>query len=104
MLPITDELLGLIILITSCLTINYLTFLLSPKLISLDVINIPTTRRNNAVLTTTNMVSTLEELIVRFPHSTLLKVTGETTFEDLKIIRRPINANAMSVSSYEGCG
>jgi hypothetical protein len=48
MLPITDDLVGLIILITSCLTSNYLTFLLSSKCISLEVINIPTTRRNTS--------------------------------------------------------
>jgi hypothetical protein len=35
MLPITDDSVGLIILITSCLTSNYPTFLLSPKWISL---------------------------------------------------------------------
>jgi hypothetical protein len=34
MLTITDESVGLIILITSCLTSDYLTFLLSPKWIS----------------------------------------------------------------------
>jgi hypothetical protein len=47
MLPITDESVGLIILITSCLTRNYLTFLFSSKWISLEVITIKTTRRNN---------------------------------------------------------
>jgi hypothetical protein len=31
-------------------------------------------------------------------------VTGEPTFEDLKIIRRYLNTNAMSFSSYEGEG
>jgi hypothetical protein len=31
-------------------------------------------------------------------------VTGEPTFEDLKIIRRYLNTNTMSVSSYEGGG
>jgi hypothetical protein len=35
MLPITDESVELIILITSFLTSNYITFLLSPKWISL---------------------------------------------------------------------
>jgi hypothetical protein len=50
------------------------------------------------------MTSTLDELIVGFPHSSLLKVTGEPTFEDLKIIRRLLNTNAMSFSSYEGGG
>jgi hypothetical protein len=32
--------------------------------------------------------STLDELIAGFPHSSLPKVTGEPTFEDLKVIRR----------------
>jgi hypothetical protein len=31
-------------------------------------------------------------------------VTGEPTFEDLKVIRRLLNNNAMSVASYEGGG
>jgi hypothetical protein len=46
--------------------------------------------------------STLDELIVGFPFSSLLKVIGEPTFEDLKVIRRLLNTNTMSVSSYEG--
>jgi hypothetical protein len=48
--------------------------------------------------------STPDELIVGFPHSSLPKVTGEPTFEDLKVIRRLLNTNAMSVGSYEGGG
>jgi hypothetical protein len=48
------------------------------------------------------MASTLDELIAGFPHSILPKVTGEPTFEDLKITRRLLNANAMIISSYEG--
>jgi hypothetical protein len=48
------------------------------------------------------MVSTQDELIVGFPHSTLPKVTGEPTFEDLNIIHQLLYANAMRVSSYEG--
>jgi hypothetical protein len=48
--------------------------------------------------------STLDELIAGFPHSSLPKVTGEPTFEDLKAIRRLLNTNAMSVSSYVGGG
>jgi hypothetical protein len=48
--------------------------------------------------------STLDELIAVFPHSSLPKVTGEPTFEDLKIIWRLRNTNAMSVSSYVGGG
>jgi hypothetical protein len=47
--------------------------------------------------------STPDELIVGFPHSSLPKVTGEPTIEDLKVIRRLLNTNAMSVSSYV-CG
>jgi hypothetical protein len=50
------------------------------------------------------MASTTDELITGFQHSTLPKVTGEPTFEDLKIIRRLLNANAMSVSSHKGGG
>jgi hypothetical protein len=46
--------------------------------------------------------STPDELIAGFPHSALPKVTGEPTFEDLKVIRRLLNTNAMSVSSYVG--
>jgi hypothetical protein len=48
--------------------------------------------------------STPDELIARLPHSSLPKVTGEPTFEDLKVIRRLLNTNAMSVASYEGGG
>jgi hypothetical protein len=48
--------------------------------------------------------STPDELIAGFPHSSLPKVTGEPTFEDLKVIRRLLNTNATSVSSYVGGG
>jgi hypothetical protein len=48
--------------------------------------------------------STLDELIAGFPHSSLPKVTGEPTLEDLEVIRRLFNTNAMSVASYEGGG
>jgi hypothetical protein len=48
--------------------------------------------------------STPDELIVGFPHSSLPKVTGEPTFEDLKVIWWQLNNNAMSVASYEGGG
>jgi hypothetical protein len=50
------------------------------------------------------MASTRDELIAGFPHSSLPKVTGEPTFEDLKFIRRLLNTNAISVASYEGGG
>jgi hypothetical protein len=48
--------------------------------------------------------STPDELIAGFPQSSLPKVTGEPTFEDLKVIRRLFNTDAMSVSSYVGGG
>jgi hypothetical protein len=48
--------------------------------------------------------STPDDLIAGFPHSSLPKVTGEPTFEDLKVIRRLLNTNTMSVSSYVGGG
>jgi hypothetical protein len=48
--------------------------------------------------------STPDELIAGFPHSSLSKVTGEPAFEDLKVIRRLLNTNDMSVSSYVGGG
>jgi hypothetical protein len=48
--------------------------------------------------------STPDELIAGLPHSSLPKVTGEPTFEDLKVIRRLLKTNAMSVASYEGGG
>jgi hypothetical protein len=48
--------------------------------------------------------STPDELIAGFPQSSLPKVTGEPTLEDLKVIRRLLNTNAMSVSSYVGGG
>jgi hypothetical protein len=48
--------------------------------------------------------STPDELIAVFPHYSLPKVTGEPTFEDLKVIRRLLNTNAMSIASYEGGG
>jgi hypothetical protein len=50
------------------------------------------------------MASTPDELIAGFPHSSLPKVTGEPTFEDLKVIRRLLNTKAMNVSSYVGGG
>jgi hypothetical protein len=46
--------------------------------------------------------SSPDELIAGFPHSSLPKVAGEPTFEDLKVIRRLLNTNAMSVSSFVG--
>jgi hypothetical protein len=46
--------------------------------------------------------STPDKLIAGFPHSSLSKVTGEPTFEDLKVIWRLLNTNTMSVASYEG--
>jgi hypothetical protein len=48
--------------------------------------------------------STPDELIAGFPQSSLPKVTGEPTFEDLKVIRRLLNTNNMSIASYEGGG
>jgi 6-pyruvoyl-tetrahydropterin synthase len=48
--------------------------------------------------------STPDELIAGFPQSSLPKVTGEPTFEYLKVIRRLLNTNDMSVASYEGGG
>jgi hypothetical protein len=48
--------------------------------------------------------STPDELIAGFPHSSLPKVTGEPTFEDLSVIWRLPNTNAMSIASYEGGG
>jgi hypothetical protein len=57
-----------------------------------------------SILTTTLMASIPDELIEGFPHSSLPKVTGEPTFEDLNIIRRLLNTKNMSVSSYEGGG
>jgi hypothetical protein len=49
------------------------------------------------------MASSPDELIAGFPYSSLPKVTEEPTFEDLEVIRRLFNTNAMSVSSYV-CG
>jgi hypothetical protein len=48
--------------------------------------------------------STPDELIAGFPYSSLPEVTGEPTFEDLKVLRRLLNTNAMSVASYKGGG
>jgi hypothetical protein len=48
--------------------------------------------------------STPDELIAEFPYNSLPKVIGEPMFEDLKTIRRSLNTNAMSVSSYKGGG
>jgi hypothetical protein len=50
------------------------------------------------------MASTPDELIVGFPQSSLPEVAGEPKFEDLKVIWRLLNTNAMSVASYEGGG
>jgi hypothetical protein len=52
----------------------------------------------------TSHAQPLDGLIAGFPHSSLPKVTGEPTFEDLKVIRRLLNDNAMSIVSYEGGG
>jgi hypothetical protein len=48
--------------------------------------------------------STPDKIIPVFLHSSLPKVTGEPTFKDLKVIRRLLNNNAMSVASYKGGG
>jgi hypothetical protein len=48
--------------------------------------------------------STPNELIAGLLHNSLPKVTGEPTFEDLKIICRYLKTNAMSISSYERGG
>jgi hypothetical protein len=48
--------------------------------------------------------STPDEPIAGFLHSSLPKVTEEPRSEDLKVIRRLLNTNAMSVVSYEGGG
>jgi hypothetical protein len=48
--------------------------------------------------------ATPDELISGFPHSSLLKVAGEPTFEDLKVIRHLLNTKAMSFASYGGGG
>jgi hypothetical protein len=50
------------------------------------------------------MASPPDELIEGCPHSSLPKVTGEPTFEDLKVIWLLLNTNAMSVSSFVGGG
>jgi hypothetical protein len=48
--------------------------------------------------------SSPDELIAGFPQFFLLKVTREPTLEDLNVIRRLLNTNAMSVVSYKGGG
>jgi hypothetical protein len=50
------------------------------------------------------MASTPDKLIAGFPYSYLPNVTGDPTFKDIKVIRRLLNTNAMSVASYEGGG
>jgi hypothetical protein len=45
--------------------------------------------------------STADELITGVPRSRLLKVTGKPRLEDLKIIRRYLNTNAMIFSCYK---
>jgi hypothetical protein len=50
------------------------------------------------------MASTPDKLAAGFPHSSLPKVTGDPTFEDLKVIWRVLNTNDMSIASYEGAG
>jgi hypothetical protein len=50
------------------------------------------------------MAFTPDEIVAGFPHSSLLKVTGEPIFEDLKVIRHLLITNDMSVSSYVGGG
>jgi hypothetical protein len=48
--------------------------------------------------------STAGELIAGFPHSSLPKITGEPTFDDLKVIWWLLHTNAMSFASSEGGG
>jgi hypothetical protein len=48
--------------------------------------------------------SASDKLIAGFRHSSLPKVTGEPTLEDLKVIQRLLNTYTMSVASYEGGG
>jgi hypothetical protein len=48
--------------------------------------------------------STPDKLIAGFPHSSLPQVTREPTFDDLKVIWRLLNTNAMNVAAYEGGG
>jgi hypothetical protein len=75
-----------------------------PQWTSLEVINILQQGATPALLTTNMTASTPDELVTGFPHNSLPKVTDEPTFEDLKIIRRYLNTNAMIVSPYEGGG
>jgi hypothetical protein len=46
--------------------------------------------------------STPDELIAGFPHSSHPKVAGKPTLDFLKVIRRLLNTNDMSVASHEG--
>jgi hypothetical protein len=55
-----------------------------------------------SLLTTATMASTTDKIIAGLRYSNLPKVTGEPTFEDLKITHRLLNSKAMSVFSYEG--
>jgi hypothetical protein len=48
--------------------------------------------------------STQDKIIAGFLYSSLLRVTGEPTFEDLKVIWWLLNTNAMTVASYKGGG
>jgi hypothetical protein len=48
--------------------------------------------------------STPDEIITGFPNSSLPEVTGEPTVEDLNIIWRLLNTNAMRIVPYEGGG
>jgi hypothetical protein len=43
----------------------------------------------------------MDELIAVFPQSSLLKVTGDPSFEDLEVIRRLLNTNDMIIPSYK---
>jgi hypothetical protein len=107
MLPITDESVGPILLITSCLTSNNLTFLLSSKWISLEVINILTTMRNTSPPNHTKYGVNAGRTNCGIPALHLPGGNRRTHIQrskDLKIIRQLLNANATSVSSYEGSG
>jgi hypothetical protein len=96
---LTNESIGLIILITSLLTTKYKLLHILPQSTSLEVINISHQGATPALLTTNMTAYTPDELIVGFPQDRLLNVTGEPTFKNLNIIRRYLNTNAMSVSS-----
>ena len=52
----------------------------------------------------TNNVTTVEKYIETFPIPTLSKITGTTTYDDVKTLNEELNVNATSIVTTRGEG